>query len=407
LPHRSANIERKLLPSSLLTEMGISYSNPSPQASLLPQDFDPASYFKIKRLNSSTHVIQEQDSFNEYPLIYVKQIRYPHPYILICDTGCGTAHRSDGLNGPIHNLRSFIETYPAPSNSHEPLNPHGRSPYLILCSHCHYDHILAIPQFVSESSKSTAPQNATVVASSHCPSFLSPKNLPRHSLCSYLGFATPRYDIGVWAGDRETLAVQGKVVGHPGSHIITLHIPGHTPDSLGWFDELEKWIYIGDTFYERHEGGGADGPGEAMPIEFDSASGADLVAYMETLDKLLEFVKIRNNEDGFKSEMCEDWEFVDADTPPSFPAKQRVRAGCAHVTSDVDAEESILAVQEFFRGIFEGKIPFHNEGEDESGEAMGFWEEAEGHGKRRFSVLAPLRLVEEAKKHFHICLEQA
>jgi glyoxylase-like metal-dependent hydrolase (beta-lactamase superfamily II) len=391
--------------------MGFSQSVPSSEKASQKQDFDPAKYFTINRLNSTTHVIQEHDVFHESPLIYVKHIRGPVPIILICDTGCGTTHRSGGLNGPLHNLRSFIETYPVPSNSDKPLNPDGRLPYLILCTHCHYDHILGIPQFAPEACHDN---NAIIIASSHSPSFLSFEHLPIHSLCTYLGLATPRYHVRMWAGDEMILYFRHRVVGYPGSHITTLHIPGHTPDSLAWYDEFERWIYVGDTFYERYEGGGASGPGEALPIEFPSEG--DLVAYMGTLDKLLEFVRSKNGEDFSNSSTDEDWQIVDANSVTggrirsngedtanvSGVKNKRIRLGCGHVTSSVDAEEIILAVQDYFWKLFKGEIPVQDGGKNEREEQMGFWEESETLGRRRFSVLASCKLVEEARKHFKI-----
>src|SRR6266536_1821648 len=142
--------------------MGASYSR---SGDSLSKQAEFTAGWTVRKLNATTHVIQEHDLFRELPLIYVKYLCVPTPHLLICDTGCGTAFRDTDLNGQWHNLRSFIEHHPVQTNSNKPLNPNGLLPYLVICSHCHYDHILGIPQFQRAS-------KAQVIASSYCPSYL-------------------------------------------------------------------------------------------------------------------------------------------------------------------------------------------------------------------------------------------
>ena len=53
--------------------------------------------------------------------------------------------------------------------------------------------------------------------------------------------------------------------------VSVIHTPGHTPDSLAWYDHFEMHLYVGDSFYEE----GKDGmsisfPGEGNLIEWVS-----------------------------------------------------------------------------------------------------------------------------------------
>jgi hypothetical protein len=85
--------------------------------------------------------------------------------------------------------------------------------------------------------------------------------------------------------------------------------------------------------------------------------------------------------------------------PEQVSKKQRVRLGAAHVTADVDAEDCLLAMQDFMRRVLRNEIPSCSLGQ-ERGEETCLWDEAlgDGDGNGRFSVRAPLRIVEEGRK---------
>lgn len=55
--------------------------------------------FTTTKLNDSTFVIEEHDSFNEHPLIYVK-ICHDSPAIVLTDTGCGTGEHHQAASMP-------------------------------------------------------------------------------------------------------------------------------------------------------------------------------------------------------------------------------------------------------------------------------------------------------------------
>lgn len=185
----------------------------------------PSSSFVARKLNKSTFLVVEDDAYGEQPYIFVKL--YPH-HVLISDTGCNAPRRS-GL--VLTSLRKYLETFPISTNSGRPLNPQGQKKYVIVCSHCHYDHILGIPQF--ESAKPIS------VASGFDRSFLL-EGLPEHSLCKYIHVPTPSYTISKWADHTEYFSVDGKPM-----RIQFLQTPGHTPDSLSWYDLDEHYLYVG------------------------------------------------------------------------------------------------------------------------------------------------------------------
>lgn len=99
-------------------------------------DDGPSTCFTCTRLNPSTFRIVEADKYGEFPFIYAKV--YDSVIVLI-DTGCGGAARDPDVK--LTSLRDFVETYPVKENDNEPLNLGGIKSYVVICTHCHYDHI--------------------------------------------------------------------------------------------------------------------------------------------------------------------------------------------------------------------------------------------------------------------------
>ncbi|CAF9931484.1 hypothetical protein IMSHALPRED_008641 [Imshaugia aleurites] len=306
-------------------------------------------YFTCSRLNATTFVIHENDKYEEHPFIYVKIYSDPG-LVVICDTGCGGG---DAGREHYHNLKDYIETFPAAANDGKPLNPlEAERKYLIICTHCHYDHILGLKHF--------QPASKRILASSFDRSFIE-ENLPVHSLCKFLDVPTPEYTVSYWANDLEKLSFDQKSL-----NLQILHTPGHTPDELAWYDEQERHLYVGDSFYERV----AKDKSYEQPIIFPKEG--NWVHYMLSLEKLLRFVEEKNKE----------------------PGQAPVRIGCGHITSSVDGVEILLAVQQYFRDLIDGKVPIVYS-EEKRGEEFVLWKAA---GDSRFSVAAPKRLALEAAK---------
>lgn len=205
--------------------------NPLSNQVEMPSDELPSTSFLTRQINSSTFLVVEDDAYGELPYIYAKL--YPN-YILITDTGCDSPRC---LNLHVTSLRQYLETYPVSTNRDQPLNPNGSKEYLLLCTHCHYDHILGIPQFLSADPK--------IIASSFEKSFLR-KNFPEHSLCKHVNAPTPSYAITEWARHMDYFSISGAPL-----RIQFLHTPGHTPDSLSWFDLEEQYLYVGQSSLPR------------------------------------------------------------------------------------------------------------------------------------------------------------
>lgn len=95
--------------------------------------------FRAARLTHSTFLIQEyNDIFSEHPHIYVK----PFPSsrtMLIIDTGTGG--KSNDPDIEVTSLRQFLETVGVEDNGNKPLNEGGKMKYVVVTTHCHYDHI--------------------------------------------------------------------------------------------------------------------------------------------------------------------------------------------------------------------------------------------------------------------------
>jgi glyoxylase-like metal-dependent hydrolase (beta-lactamase superfamily II) len=333
----------------------------------------PTTSFVCGRINNSTFLVIEDDKFDERPYIYAKI--YPNR-ILITDTGCNTPRRKDRS---LTSLRKYLETFPIPANGDQPLNPGGNKNYVIICSHCHYDHILGIPEFSSA--------DPTIIASGFDKRFLL-NDLPAHSLCKYLQVPTPEYTISHWASHAEYYSSKGTPL-----RIQLLYVPGHTPDSLAWYDLDEHHLYVGDTFYERKCVVPVPIPDllKAIPDpSLPTTQGAIIfpeqgnwIQYISSLHTLLSFVTFRNSQ--LKQQHGGD------------NGAPKVKVGCGHLTHSADAEEMILEVRSLFERIIAGKVPVTGT-EIVRGVTCDFWLESED---ARYSVKAPRQLVVDARKHFH------
>lgn len=99
----------------------------------------PKSAFKASRLTPSTFLIKEyNDIFSEHPHIYIKLIPSANTTLII-DTGTGG--KSNDPTVRTSSLRKFIETIKVEENNNQPLNESGKMKYLVVLTHCHYDHI--------------------------------------------------------------------------------------------------------------------------------------------------------------------------------------------------------------------------------------------------------------------------
>ncbi|KFX89571.1 hypothetical protein V490_06938 [Pseudogymnoascus sp. VKM F-3557] len=259
--------------------------------------------FTASRLNDTTFQIVEDDKWAERPIIYAKV--YPSTIVLL-DTGCGGAARDPRVE--LKSLRIFLETFPVADNGNNPLNLGAERSYLVICTHCHFDHIGGIAQFARTS-------GCTIWASANDKDFLSPSRLPRSSLCEFVGMETPEYTVTNWCNDGE------RVVDNSGLDLglIIYQTPGHTPDEVAIWDEKERYLYVGDSMY-KHE-----------PVIFPL--GSDIIDYSDSIGKMKELVGRFNSDKG-----------------------PRVNMGCSHVTSRIDASDFLSEVDLFLYRIVTKKI---------------------------------------------------
>ena len=93
--------------------------------------------FTAARLTDTVFKIVEYDDvFSEHPFIYAKVLS---SLLILIDSGCGGASNNPDVD--VTKLREFIETWPVEDNGNKPLNVDGKRKYVVICTHCHYDHI--------------------------------------------------------------------------------------------------------------------------------------------------------------------------------------------------------------------------------------------------------------------------
>jgi glyoxylase-like metal-dependent hydrolase (beta-lactamase superfamily II) len=280
----------------------------------------------------------------------------------VTDTGVGTTSPNSVSPGPSSwTIKSFLDHH---------LNPDGSIPYLVILSHCHFDHILGLNSLLK------AP-NVKVLASSHDPSFTSPyERLEEHSLCKSLDLPCLKYE-STGVNDREVVVYK-----HPNGNemelpILTIHTPGHTPDSLTWYDVHERILYVGDSFYTQTSPdteAAPWGPERSAAIIFPKEG--NLADWWESVNTLLSFVS-KKNEEKNESENGE-----------------RVKLAAGHVTAGVDAHTCLQSVKDFIGRVLRNEVHFISL-PDRRGEAFGHWSDGPAG---EFSVAAPVRVMEEGRK---------
>ncbi|KAF8825098.1 hypothetical protein HHX47_DHR7000707 [Lentinula edodes] len=348
----------------------------------MSQDKD-SSAFAATRLTSNTFLIKEyNDIYSEHPHIYA--IIFPSTSnlsnisntsessskvghnmagtIILIDTGCGGASNDPEVR--VTNVREFIETVDVPENGGRPLNGLDnqsgleggkRMGYIVVLTHCHYDHIQYTP---------------TLVPHGHTISNLIPSN---------------------------------KI----SSHVTVLHTPGHTPDSLTIYDSTScpPMLYVGDSLYEYE------------PIIFPKEG--SIVDWFSSIEALIGFVRMKEREllgsgidekEEGKDNAVVGYEKYDvADTsirPRHHQQRQRKRVllNAGHVTCLKPALEILQAVKRFMEDVVSGREPVRRRwvkrGEETVEYRQSRQEGTEANttpvGASRFSLICPERLILEA-----------
>ncbi|KAI0701202.1 Metallo-hydrolase/oxidoreductase [Cytidiella melzeri] len=311
--------------------------------------------FKASRLTLSTFVVREfADSYGEHPLLYTKICAEIATILRTArggaaptlsdpiDTGCGGATQDPEID--LKSLRVFLETVPVIDNGGKPLNNGGRMQYVVVLSHCHYDHILGVEEFA---------QDSQILASSHSPSFLDPDNMPTHSLCKYLNIPVPSYK-PILVPHQHYIRMDQAKNDSPWTGLQVLHTPGHTPDELAIWDAGEQMLYVGDTLYEWE------------PIIFPAEG--SIVTWLKSVDKLLVLV-----------------------------GRKEVKVCCGHVTAGQPALKVISGAKSFMINVLEGREPVRRRSEKRGETFVEYIQD-----NQWFSLACPERLVREAQQTLSI-----
>ncbi|KAI0822464.1 beta-lactamase-like protein [Trametes gibbosa] len=306
--------------------------------SVVPNGYADQPTFTARRLTSTTFLVTEiDDIYDEHPFIYAKLVPSARTLLLL-DTGCGGAAR--GPNTAFPRLRDFLEQASVADNGGKPLNAGGEMRYVVVLSHCHYDHILAVEQFAKDS---------PILVSGHDPAFLAPDSLPDHSLCASLGIPTPSYTPTLRPDRSPVLSVDEDPLG-----VILLHTPGHTPDELALWDEGEGMLYVGDTLYEW------------APIIFPNEG--SIVVWLDTMEKLIALAE-------------------------GFGRADTVLINCGHKTARKPALKVLRATLAFMMDVLEGREEVKRRMTKRGQRHVEYVQEGS-----RYSLICPEQLVEEARE---------
>ena len=326
------------------------------------EEYDIKVGLSSPKSKKKTFLIREHDQYGEYPHIYAKicpaetvaqevdgeREETVPKVIVLSDTGCGTevpcfdsnSKRTSSQARRVsqssrHDLKNpkYPEKWNIFTFLEYTINPSSQIPYLVMTTHCHYDHIMGIGKFPPTEGthaataaamdapgdwRSGQPPPITVLTSSRDKAFVTPySNLQKHSLAGTLGLCAPEYEVGIWADDfsqvvysyprpsspsSPSTASQSQpedpcmVIQIPTPYTI-LHTPGHTPDSLSWYDADQRVLCVGDSFYLKEAAYGAPwGDEPPAPTMFNLES--NLADWWRSVHKVLNFVVQKNRELG-------------------------------------------------------------------------------------------------------------
>lgn len=355
--------------------------------------------FSVRRLNESFYLFREHDAYGQYPNIYAKICHSATPstsaVIVLSDTGCATTAKNPNYGST--SKPDEPESWNLNTVLRHTINPGGRLPYLVMTTHCHFDHILGIgvlpptdsdPRHGNISQRQGPP--TTVLSSAYDPDYINPwEHLCRHSFCKVFDSECPFYNISMWAKDLEDVVYTSQSGIQIPTGITILHTPGHTRDSLSWYDAASHLLSVGDSFYETTSqdtlnskwGGEIRGP-----ILFEARS--DLTLWWTSLARLIAFTKKKNAA------------LAREHTGPQPPP--RVAISAAHVTTlSPDAEAYLLSIRAFMSRILRDEVPNGKIDQDwlPLPDLWG-WDDGEQAGKSKpyeWIVWAPKKVIEQGR----------
>eukprot|EP01012_Entosiphon_sulcatum_P060303 TRINITY_DN8518_c1_g1_i1.p1 TRINITY_DN8518_c1_g1~~TRINITY_DN8518_c1_g1_i1.p1 ORF type:complete len:258 (+),score=48.05 TRINITY_DN8518_c1_g1_i1:806-1579(+) len=228
------------------------------------------------RLSEWTWKVLENDR-DQLPLIYVIACE---DKCVVIDTGCGFG-----------NLRQYIGDH---------INTTAL-PYLVICTHCHFDHIGGNHLF-DEVAFGDVDRACTL-------------DYQNTSLWKQF-FANPVKDFTVtrWLPDGGRIYFDDRNPEDRRSLEI-LHTPGHCPDSVCIYSHWEGRLFVGDLIYSR-------------AMIFLNIPGANCQAYLQSVLKVQRFVREHQKQHNGK-----------------------IKMSCGHVDHDADAETFVDAVVESIEAL--------------------------------------------------------
>jgi glyoxylase-like metal-dependent hydrolase (beta-lactamase superfamily II) len=176
----------------------------------------------MEQLSVTTFKVVEEDRFGQFPFMYV--ILGADKCVVI-DTGCDC-----------DDLEAFVTSR---------IN-RNRLPYLVVCTHVHFDHIGGNHRF-----EKTAGFLGIAMGGAQ-PKFTL--NWDLTSLCCSHGTTVRPFTVTRWLKDGELLYLDdaAAAAGGPAAAacaLQVLHTPGHTLDSVSLFHLEERRLFVGDLLY--------------------------------------------------------------------------------------------------------------------------------------------------------------
>ena len=114
-------------------------------------------------------------------------------------------------------------------------------PVYILLTHGHFDHISAVPFLAKEY------PDCEIAVHAADAGYLGPDSLALHHRCITAAGGHPSYIDQLW----EEMPPPDRVLaeGDTAGPFTVLHLPGHTPGSVGFWDKKASVLFTGDTLF--------------------------------------------------------------------------------------------------------------------------------------------------------------
>lgn len=134
---------------------------------------------------------------------------------------------------------------------------------LIVLTHCHFDHIGAVPEIVKATGAKVAIHEKDVPLISN----------PRATAALMFNVKQPAIKIDIVLKDGDTIDLEDK-------SLTVIHTPGHTPGSICLYDPVSKVLFTGDTVFEGGSFGRTDigGDEEQMIASLERLTKVDAAA---------------------------------------------------------------------------------------------------------------------------------